>query len=216
MASWTERKITHDNLLPYVDSATAAPDIKAALTTLPFERNVFKLLANAPNYFPHLMAFLARSFAPTKALRPSEWQVTVLLTSIHLNCPYMWDVNYPVAIQLPSMSAPKFEAIRKLDVRENTLFSPREKAIARLVGEIAKGEKATLDTMKEMKALFTDEEIMEIFMIHGTYAMIARTMDSCQISFDEPIEGLEGMLRQGLKGDLEREEKAMAAERAAK
>lgn len=216
MSSWNERKITHDNLLPYVDSTTAPPDVKAALHTLPFERNVFKLLANSPNYFPQFMAFLARNFVPTKALRPSEWQITVLLTSVHLDCPYEWDVNYPVASLLPSMQAPKFEAIRKLNVRESALFNQREKAISRLVGEIAKGEKATLDTMKEMKELFTDEEIMEIFMIHGTYAMIARMMNSCQIGFDEPIEGLEGMLREGLKGDLEREERWMAAEKAAK
>ncbi|GKT45445.1 uncharacterized protein ColSpa_05626 [Colletotrichum spaethianum] len=43
MASWDNRAITNEHLLPYVDSSTAPPDIKAALQTLPFERNIFKL-----------------------------------------------------------------------------------------------------------------------------------------------------------------------------
>ncbi|KAF4344408.1 hypothetical protein FBEOM_1630 [Fusarium beomiforme] len=46
MASWDSRTVTNEHLLPYVDSKTAPPDIKAALQTLPFERNIFK--ADAP------------------------------------------------------------------------------------------------------------------------------------------------------------------------
>jgi hypothetical protein len=43
MASWNSRTVTNEHLLPYVDSSTAPPDIKAALQTLPFERNIFKV-----------------------------------------------------------------------------------------------------------------------------------------------------------------------------
>lgn len=43
MASWDNRVVTNEHLLPYVDSNTAPPDIKAALQTLPFERNIFKV-----------------------------------------------------------------------------------------------------------------------------------------------------------------------------
>lgn len=43
MASWTSRSATNAHLLPYVDAATAPPETAAALATLPFERNVFKV-----------------------------------------------------------------------------------------------------------------------------------------------------------------------------
>jgi hypothetical protein len=34
---------TNNCFLPYVDSATAPEDVSAALKTLPFERNIFKV-----------------------------------------------------------------------------------------------------------------------------------------------------------------------------
>jgi hypothetical protein len=48
MASWDNRVVTNEHLLPYVDSNTAPPDIKAALQTLPFERNIFKVSQTSP------------------------------------------------------------------------------------------------------------------------------------------------------------------------
>lgn len=48
MASWDNRVVTNEHLLPYVDSNTAPPDIKAALQTLPFERNIFKVRQPSP------------------------------------------------------------------------------------------------------------------------------------------------------------------------
>lgn len=43
MASWNERVVTSEHILPYVDSTTAPPDVCYALQTLPFERNIFKV-----------------------------------------------------------------------------------------------------------------------------------------------------------------------------
>ena len=43
MAEWNSTDITNEHILPYVSSADAKPDVKAALQTLPFERNVFKV-----------------------------------------------------------------------------------------------------------------------------------------------------------------------------
>lgn len=45
MASWNDHTITNEHILPYVDSKTAPPEVAAALNTLPFERNVFKVKA---------------------------------------------------------------------------------------------------------------------------------------------------------------------------
>lgn len=43
MATWGNTTVTNQHLLPYVDSASAPEEIKQALQTLPFERNVFKV-----------------------------------------------------------------------------------------------------------------------------------------------------------------------------
>lgn len=43
MAPWDDKVVTNRHLLPYVDSDTAPPAAQAALRTLPFERNVFRV-----------------------------------------------------------------------------------------------------------------------------------------------------------------------------
>ena len=43
MASWNSDKVTDEHILPYVDSSNAPTDVQAALRTLPFERNIFKV-----------------------------------------------------------------------------------------------------------------------------------------------------------------------------
>lgn len=43
MTTWENRDVTDNHLLPYVDSSTAPDDVRAALKTLPFERNIFKV-----------------------------------------------------------------------------------------------------------------------------------------------------------------------------
>lgn len=43
MTTWSNRDVTDNHLLPYVDSAKAPEEVSAALKTLPFERNIFKV-----------------------------------------------------------------------------------------------------------------------------------------------------------------------------
>jgi hypothetical protein len=90
MATWESRAFAPDcgsaytahtdaHLLPYVSAASAPTEaVKAALNTLPFERNVFKLLANGSNPFPKFMALLSSLWGPDKKIRSSDWQTAVL------------------------------------------------------------------------------------------------------------------------------------------
>lgn len=48
MASWTDKTVTNNHILPYVDSNEAGPEVAAALRTLPFERNIFKVTYPPP------------------------------------------------------------------------------------------------------------------------------------------------------------------------
>lgn len=97
MSSWTNREITNHHLLPYVDSETATPEVAQALHTLPFQRNIFKLLANAPAMMPAFMKLLSTCWSEERTIRSKEWQIAVLRTAWLNNAPYEWGVNEPVA-----------------------------------------------------------------------------------------------------------------------
>lgn len=170
-------------------------------------RLTLQLMANAPNYFTAFMKLLACNFSPNKALLPSEWQTAVLGTASALDAPYEWDVNAPVAELLPGWTQDTFQAIRTLDTDSRHL-TRRQRLIVQLVKEVASSNRASDQTMADMQTCFTPAEILEVFYVHGIYGMLAKTMNSCHIDFDEPIEGLSAMLAQTFAHDIERERTA--------
>ncbi|RGP81352.1 hypothetical protein FLONG3_496 [Fusarium longipes] len=195
MASWTDRKVTNEHLLPYVDSSTAPPDIKAALQTLPFERNIFKLLANSNVFFKPFMALLSSSWNENRKIRSSEWQTVVLRTAATLDAPYEWDVNEPVA-RVFGFTEEQLAALRNIEKPlPANIFTPRQCLIDRMVSDLTRNNKVGKDLMLEAKEAFSDEEMTEIFFIHGIYGFLARFMNSARIDFDEPIPGLLDILR---------------------
>jgi alkylhydroperoxidase family enzyme len=231
MASWDNRTVTNEHLLPYVDSSTAPPDIKAALQTLPFERNVFKVKASSPPYqfptetacvsktnrgdpqllangtvsFKPFMALLTTLWSKDRKIRSSEWQLVVLRTAANLDAPYEWDVNEPVA-RIFGMGDEHFRALRDVG-RElpEGLFTERQRLIGIFVDQLSRGDRVDGEMMGRMKGVFSDEEIMELFYAQGVYAFLARMMNSCRIDFDPPIEGLEEMLRKVNAEAIEKE-----------
>ena len=52
----------HTCLIPYVDAATAPPDIAEKLKVLPFRRNIFLLLGHSHGLFPHVMGVIGGCF----------------------------------------------------------------------------------------------------------------------------------------------------------
>ena len=154
------------------------------------------------------MKLLACNFSPSKALLPSEWQTVVLSTSVALNAPYEWDVNAPVAQLLPGWTPERFQAIRTHQSSSPSL-THRQRLILDFVFEIANRDKVGQGRMKELQDHFTNEEVMEIFIVHGIYATLARTMNSCQIDLDQEIPGLNQMLAKSFAKDIERERESL-------
>ncbi|KAK1988892.1 AhpD-like protein [Colletotrichum cereale] len=207
MASWDNRTITNEHLLHYVDSSTASPDIKAALQTLPFERNIFKLLANSNVFFKPFMTLLSSAWNEDRKIHSTEWQLAVLRTAATLDAPYEWDVNEPVA-RVFGISEEQFAAIRKVDEPlPESLFTLRQRIVARIVTALGREAKVDKDTILEAKAIFSDEEITEIFFIQGIYGFLAKFMNSVRIDFDEPIPGLLEVLQKYNAKAIEKEGK---------
>jgi hypothetical protein len=210
MASWDNREVTNRHLLPYVDAESAPPEVAAALNTLPFQRNIFKLLANAQVNFPPFMKLLATCWNPDLSLRSSEYQVTVLRTASLLDAPYEWDVNEPVARVLGFDTDEKLHLIRIGDLSNTQFFTPRHRLISQMVFQLVHDNVVSEATMRQAIELLGNAATMEVMMIHGVYSMLARIMNSARIDFDPPIPGLEDKLRKYNAVAIQKEKEAAA------
>ncbi|OQD88973.1 hypothetical protein PENANT_c003G05416 [Penicillium antarcticum] len=224
MTTWENRDVTNNHLLPYVDSATAPEEVSAALTTLPFERNIFKvhsqilsmhfsndsytdrpqMVANAPTFFPTFMKLLTCAWSPQRSLRSKDWQLAVLRTASLLDAPYEWDVNEPVA-RVFGYTEEQLAGLRSGDLSSTELFSDRQRLISAVVEDLCLRDRVNKDTVLKAKEVLGDEALMDLFFTQSIYAFLARTMNSCLIDFDEPIPGLLETLRKYNAPIIERE-----------
>ena len=206
MASWPDLTVTSRHLLPYVDSKAASPDIAAALNTLPFERNIFKLLANGQSLFVPFMTLLSSCWGPNRAARPSDWQLIVLRTAALLDAPYEWSVNEPVA-RLLGFGDARLAAIRAGDLSSTKLFTDRQRLISRIVEESVEKNIVSEETIVKAREELGAEVTMEVMLIHGVYGTLARVMQSARIDYDPEIPDLVEMLSKYNAHAIERERK---------
>lgn len=154
------------------------------------------------------MTLLSSSWSENRKILPSEWQTTVLRTAATLDAPYEWDVNEPVARVL-GLSDEQFAALRNpKEPLPESLFTPRQRLIARIVEELSRQPRVSKDVMDEAFKAFSHEEITEIFFLNGIYGFLARFMNSAKIDFDEPIPGLLDILRKYNASAIEREKQS--------
>lgn len=197
MSSWDDRHVTDRHTLPYVDSETASPEVARALHTLPFQRNIFKLLANAPAMMPAFMTLLSTCWSEKRSIRSKEWQITVLRTAWLNDAPYEWDVNEPVA-RCFGFGDDDLRAIREGDMTSGDRmmrFNDRHRIVLCMVNELEACKEVKDLTMERAKALLGVPGVMEVMMIHGVYSLLARVMRSAKIDFDPEIPDLLNTLR---------------------
>jgi len=151
------------------------------------------------------MKLLSCAWSPALKNRSSDWQLIVLSTASLTDAPYEWDVNEPAA-RIFNFTDAHFAAIKSRDLSSTELFTDRQRLLFDMVKQLTEENKVRLETMEKAKNVLGDEGTMEVLFTHGIYAFLARMMQSCKIDFDEPIEGLEGMLRTFNKDAIEKEQ----------
>ncbi|CAP73413.1 uncharacterized protein PODANS_2_7910 [Podospora anserina S mat+] len=197
---------TQNCLVPYVDLQTAPPEVAAAITHLPYRRNIFHLLGHSHGSFPRLMGVYANFFDGNRRILPLlDWQLVVLRISAVLDAEYEWDVNAPVA-RINGMPEEKFEALKRTAgkgvdaLAKETVFTERDRAILQLVDEQLATYNNTEETIEKAKKLLTVEELVEVYVVLGVYVLIARITKGLRIDLDGEIPGLEEHLKKVVTG----------------
>ncbi|KFY99251.1 hypothetical protein V498_00905 [Pseudogymnoascus sp. VKM F-4517 (FW-2822)] len=190
----------HTCLVPYVEAATAPPAIAEKINVLPFRRNIFLLLAHSPGLFPHIMGLVGGCFnKDVRKIPLLDWQLIVLRTATTLGAKYEYDVNLPVA-EIFNLGDEKIAAIgcTASSVRQGEgPWTDRQRVILRVVDEQLATYTNTPGTIRDAVEILGHAELVEVLIILGTYATLARVINGLRIDDDQPIrpEGLEDMLR---------------------
>jgi alkylhydroperoxidase family enzyme len=190
------------SLIPYVDFDTAPPAVQDKLKVLPFRRNIFYLLGHSHGLFPHLTGVIGGCFdGRIRKIPLLDWQLIVLRTATTLGAKYEYDVNLPVA-EVYEMPQEKIDAMScpAEDVRNRKgPWSERDRLILRIVDEQLKSYTNEPQTINDALEVLTKEDLVEVLIILGTYALIARVINALKIDDDPPIPGLKDMLRKAVK-----------------
>ncbi|GKT85936.1 hypothetical protein Ct61P_03786 [Colletotrichum tofieldiae] len=192
---------TQSCLVPYVDIDKVPADLAAAITRLPYRRNIFYLLGHSHGAFPPLMSTYAAFFDGKKRTLPLlDWQLVVLRISATLDAEYEWEVNSPVA-RINGMPESKLDALKQTArkgwaaIEAEPEFSVRDRAILGLVDEQLDTYNNTEETVARAKTLLSVEELVEVYIVIGLYVLIARITKGLRIDLDGDIPGLEDSLK---------------------
>ena len=188
-------------LVPYVDPNTVPQAVQEKLKVLPFRRNIFYLLGHSHGLFPHLTGVIGGCFdGQTRKIPLLDWQLIVLRTATTLGAKYEYDVNLPVA-EVYGMPQEKIDLMgcSVEDVKTGKgPWTTRERVILRVVDEQLASYTNEEQTIKEAVEILGTEDLVEVLIILGTYALIARVINALRIDDDPPIPGLKDMLKKAV------------------
>ncbi|KAF4539080.1 uncharacterized protein LTHEOB_10472 [Lasiodiplodia theobromae] len=208
-------------LVPYVDPKTAPPAVAEKINVLPFRRNIFLLLGHSEGLFPHLMGVIGGCFnGKVRTVPLLDWQLIVLRTASTLGAKYEYDVNLPVA-EVYEMDPAKITAISSCSpasvVAGDGPWSARDRVILRVVDEQLATYTNEPQTIDDALQHLSVAELVEVLIILGTYALIARVIRGLKIDDDVPIrpEGLHEMLKKSVTPTVPKKDQGGVAAAAA-
>jgi alkylhydroperoxidase family enzyme len=171
-------------LLPYADIAAAPEEVRHAMARLPRKLNIFRMWANAGTSFvPGLRlggAILAR-----QKLKPILRELVILLTARLQGGKYEWAQHLAIA-EDAGCSKSQIAALEALQLDDGS-FSAKEKLLLRFAREVIENVRAEEQTVREMAAQFSAQEIVEVIITCGFHMMLARLTETTRMEIDAPM-----------------------------
>ncbi|PYI04705.1 hypothetical protein BO78DRAFT_471157 [Aspergillus sclerotiicarbonarius CBS 121057] len=158
--------------VPYVEPELAPPVIREKLRVLPMRRNILLTLAHSHGLFPHFSGLLGACFDGAQRLLPAK---------------YEYDVNLPVA-EVFCFPPGKIEAMgcsHHSVLGGKGPWTDRDRVILRIVDEQLEACDNKPDTITDALKALSVEGLVEVLMIIGIYALLARVMKALKVDDDQ-------------------------------
>ncbi|KAJ5301909.1 hypothetical protein PENANT_c062G05543 [Penicillium antarcticum] len=189
-------------LVPYPNVDDLPPNLRDKLNILPFRRNIILTIANSHGLAPHFLGLIGACFDGTQRGLPIlEWQLIVLRTSTILKAKYEWDVNLPVA-EVHNMPQEKIDNMGcPASVIHDTSQGPwtaRDRVLLRMVDEQLATYTNEEKTIQDALELLGADMVVEVIIVIGIYALLARLMKGLRVDDDAEIPGLKEKIRDSI------------------
>lgn len=166
--------------IPYPDLSAAPPKVRELVATLP-HLNIFRMLPHAETMlrgFGQLgAAILGRAMLDGR-LR----ELAILRVAQRSPSAYEWQQHVPIARACGASDA-EIEALQRGDV-EAACFGERERVLLRLTDELLVRARASDETLRGMRACFSDRELCEAILTVGYYMMVARFLETTGVDLE--------------------------------
>ncbi|KAJ5851864.1 uncharacterized protein N7529_011249 [Penicillium soppii] len=189
-------------LIPYPNVDDLPPILRDKLEILPFRRNILLTIAHSHGLAPHLLGLIGACFDGTQRGLPTlEWQLIVLRAATVLGAKYEWDVNIPVA-EVHNMPQEKIENIGcPISVIHDTSQGPwtlRDRVLLRMVDEQLSTYTNEEKTIQDALELLGADMVVEVIIIIGIYALLARLIKGLGVDDDPEIPDLKEKIREAI------------------
>lgn len=189
-------------LVPYPNVDELPPTLRDRLNILPFRRNILMTIANSHGLAPHLLGLIGACFDGNQRRLPTlDWQLIVLRTATVLKAKYEWDVNIPVA-EVHDMPQEKVDSIAcPGEEIYNTSHGPwtdRDRILIRIVDEQLATYSNEEKSIQEGVEILGSDIVVEVIIVIGIYALLARLIKGLRIDDDPEIPDLKEKIKKAI------------------
>lgn len=189
-------------LVPYPNVDDLPPTLRDRLNILPFRRNILMTIANSHGLAPHLLSLIGACFDGSQRGLPTlDWQLIVLRTASVLKAKYEYDVNLPVA-QVYDMPQEKIDSIacpgEEIHNTNQGPWTERDRILLRLVDEQLATYSNQETTIQEAVEIIGTDMVVEVLIVIGVYALLARLIKGLRIDDDPDIPDLKEKIKKAI------------------
>lgn len=178
--------------LPYVPEQPDNPQVAEVFTRLRRQwqgapvLHLYRLLGWAPGLVGPWLEF-ARALRFQVSVSPKLRELLVVRSGRLLEAEYEWKHHW-VAAKEAGVPDEKLRALS--DWKTSELFDPEERAVLALADDTAQGSGASGETLCTLKSLFSNEQVVELVVIAGFYAGVARIVNSFSVPLESGFESM--------------------------
>jgi AhpD family alkylhydroperoxidase len=142
--------------------------------------NVFTTLARHRRLFPRWLRF-AGALMPGGELPRPESELVILRVAENCGCDYE-RLHHEQLGRAAGLTAAEIEAVREGPEADG--WSHRQQVLLRAVDELHAERTISDGLWRELRAIYTDEELIELCMLTGHYEMLAMTLNALAVQPD--------------------------------
>jgi 4-carboxymuconolactone decarboxylase len=169
--------------LPYPDESALPPKVREALDAVP-PLNIFRMLSHAETVFRPYLRF-GGALLRDMQLDPLVRELAILQVARVHEAQYEWIQHVPIAravgmtdAQLAALEAGQLDA---------EAFDETQRIAITFTDALQRAPRPCDEHFAALQRVLSPREIVELILVTGAYAMLARLMTATDLDLDEPL-----------------------------